>query len=683
MKHDDPKQRFVTSSLDDFHLVGEDGEPMPGLFDGKEDGEDDSLAANLSRSWTLSADDGERPDPEDAVAGASTAACALCRAARNALLTALAQSPKERALSVAAAWSAEWQPRLAEAFAQAGLAGSLSGMAALAGLLDADPAAGSRGWEESETADQLPLVREAAARLSSMGLLGLPAYLQAKEQAEAAGMVAAAGQTDLIAQRVRGALARAVETGSTLEQFRRDVAGGLGGTALSPSDSEQVFRSNVMAAYSDGQEALLSDPSVGDLFPFRAYHATHDSRTRPEHLAMEKAGIDSTNLYLASDPVWQVWRPPSGFNCRCTWTPVSVAEAARRGIRYAQDWKQFGRPGPMAPHVPMPPFKPDAEFLAQRGVSLSAAGEEREPDGDVVDALMRMIEGPTDGYELGGDWRPYRGPKGGKGWQRGDEPPVYGDRPGKSGKGAATDNAPKKDTPAADHAKVASEAIGKPVSPDDVKGLSGGGEGVSLTAGKNGGLRVSGRGDHHETNFVFMRDGDGGLVVQYGFVKVDDSRRNSTLAASVLGGQLTTMKKLGVRRIYTQAARGGPQGDLIGYKVWPKYGFDGAIPNHVAKELPEPLAGARTVQQLYAMPGGKKWWEENGASFHCSLDLQSPAASKALALVERLAGRNKPAEVAMSRADEGEDFDEQKEREELTAALAEGQGADDEDDGDE
>lgn len=76
-------------------------------------------------------------------------------------------------------------------------------------------------------------------------------------------------------------------------------------------------------------------------------------------------------------------------NCRCVWTAVSVAEAARRGIAYAQEWQRFGRKPANPPYVAMPAWKPDAQFAAARGVTLSAADD----DSDVADLVMRLVEG--------------------------------------------------------------------------------------------------------------------------------------------------------------------------------------------------------------------------------------------------------------------------------------------------
>jgi hypothetical protein len=107
----------------------------------------------LSRSFTLSAADAPATDPESALDAVATTLRKLCREARQALLSRLADAPREQSPAVVRSWAGEWQARLGEAFAQAGLAGSLEGMRSVAQLLE--PAAGdgrtlSSAWDESK-----------------------------------------------------------------------------------------------------------------------------------------------------------------------------------------------------------------------------------------------------------------------------------------------------------------------------------------------------------------------------------------------------------------------------------------------------------------------------------------------------------------------------------------------------
>lgn len=378
------RSRFVTSDSSDFFLIGKDGKPTHGLFA-------EGQSRELSRSYTLATTSATASDPEDVLDAVAGRARTLTRKARAALLAAVEAAPFGQALQAARRWADEWHGELAELLGETRLAAMLHGMDGVADRLEGEPLPLT---EQGEIADDtaLPLVKEAANRLASMQLLGMPEYLRAKDAATAAAQAEVEAMTGEAISKVRSALLQSIEDGGTLEDFRSELKDRFAEGVLTPGHvAENVFRTNVMAAYSDGQERLLSDPLVGSLFPYRAYHATHDDRTRPEHLGMEKAGIGGTNIYRADDPVWQMFRPPWSWQCRCTATPLSVAEAARRGIPEAQQWLATGAEPAQKSFVPMPPWKPDDEFL-HRDVELST-----DPDYPVAD--IEDWSEPT-GYEL-------------------------------------------------------------------------------------------------------------------------------------------------------------------------------------------------------------------------------------------------------------------------------------------
>lgn len=410
--------RFVTTSLDDFFLVGDNGEKMPGLFSGSEK---TGTSTEKSLLFTLSSSPFSS-DPEDVLDVLSGRIRKLARQARQDLLTALGSAGTVDAMSIVRKWTEAWTPQLAGLLGESSLAGNLHGMAALAGKLDGDLDQPSPAVLQ-QTQDALPLVKEAAARLSSMRLLGLPEYVRLGDSSSQQGLIAADQLTSDVQSKVRESLVRAMETGGTLEAFRRDLRESFSDGILTPDHAETVFRTNILSAYSDGQERLLADPAVGELFPYAAYHATHDDRVRPEHLDMERRGIGGTNIYRRDDPVWQLFRPTWGHNCRCTWTSLSVAEAARRGIAEAIEWQQSGVEPAAKAFVEMPPFRPDAEFT-NRAVELAAT------------------------------WERYEGPRGGTGW-----------------KNAATGEVLYQEENPNEHGKVASQE--EPVTPKKQKASRG------------------------------------------------------------------------------------------------------------------------------------------------------------------------------------------------------------------
>jgi len=129
---------------------------------------------------------------------------------------------------------------------------------------------------------------------------------------------------------VKGWLDRVLEQGLTFKDFRDglDEAAEAGGiTAVNPYHAETVFNTNVQTAYNAGRWEMYHAPEVADAFPFFQYHTVGDDRVRPAHAAMD--GF----IARRDDPVWDIWLPPNGFNCRCTITAISIEEAEAKGIR--------------------------------------------------------------------------------------------------------------------------------------------------------------------------------------------------------------------------------------------------------------------------------------------------------------------------------------------------------------
>ena len=145
-------------------------------------------------------------------------------------------------------------------------------------------------------------------------------------------------ETETVAD-IRDLLAENLREGAEAKQFVRQVNELLdGGAGLSEAHVHQVFRNNTNAGMSNGQDRALRNPLVNDAFPYRAYHATTDARVRPDHILMERSGLNGTNVYRADDPVFNEFRPPWSWNCRCSWTPLSVRQAARKGVTEAIEW---------------------------------------------------------------------------------------------------------------------------------------------------------------------------------------------------------------------------------------------------------------------------------------------------------------------------------------------------------
>lgn len=216
----------------------------------------------------------------------------------------------------------------------------------------APPDAGTGAPFEPEPT--LPSVEEGIRQLRAKAILSPAEYYELQGAAKQQAFTISGNLTQAAVDEARQKIAQALADGTP----REEALESLKTLPISDAHLEMVFRNAANEAYSQGMEKVLSDPMVEDAFPYRAYDAIRDQRCRREHRAMESLGLDRTNVYHRSDPTWRRFQPPWGWNCRCSWTPMTARQAARLGVKEAQQWLATGVEPEHVP-VPRPPFEPD------------------------------------------------------------------------------------------------------------------------------------------------------------------------------------------------------------------------------------------------------------------------------------------------------------------------------------
>ena len=163
-----------------------------------------------------------------------------------------------------------------------------------------------------------------------------------RQEHAAAFTVAKATQLDVL-QSIRDEVEKAIENGTTLAQFQKDLTptlqklgwwgrqqmrDPLTGETIeaqlgSPRRLKTIYRANLRTAYAAGQYQRAQRTKRA--LPYFRYSLGPSKDHRDEHVA-----IDGTILPVDHD-FWSTHMPPNGWGCKCRVRQVSQVEMDRRG----------------------------------------------------------------------------------------------------------------------------------------------------------------------------------------------------------------------------------------------------------------------------------------------------------------------------------------------------------------
>lgn len=152
---------------------------------------------------------------------------------------------------------------------------------------------------------------------------------------------------------VRGEVQRALDEGTTLADFSRELrprleaAGWWGRKAMvdpltgerkivqlgSPRRLRVIFNTNLRTAYQAGRWERIQ--RTKQAFPFLRYVSVMDGRERPQHRAWHGT------ILPVDDPWWDTHYGPCDWGCRCTATPLNLRQIERRGYTLTIDPERF------------------------------------------------------------------------------------------------------------------------------------------------------------------------------------------------------------------------------------------------------------------------------------------------------------------------------------------------------
>lgn len=154
------------------------------------------------------------------------------------------------------------------------------------------------------------------------------AWTDLKEGAHARGFSVAGATAAQLVEDFRQAVTKAIETGTTLTEFRKDfdrivATHGWSHNGSRGWRSAVIYNTNLRMARSAGHWAQIRRTKADR--PYIRYTAILDGVTRPLHRTWN--GV----ILPADDSWWDTHFPPNGWNCRCTVRSVSEDDLRRYG----------------------------------------------------------------------------------------------------------------------------------------------------------------------------------------------------------------------------------------------------------------------------------------------------------------------------------------------------------------
>ena len=142
-------------------------------------------------------------------------------------------------------------------------------------------------------------------------------------------MVAGAAD-DALLKDFQEAIAKGLETGTTLAEFRKDFDAivedhGWAYNGTPGWRSRIIYETNLSTAFSAGRYAQLTEPETLQAFPYWTYVHSGSSHPRLQHLAWDGLTL------RADDAFWQSHYPTNGWRCGCRVAPTGEAGLTRMG----------------------------------------------------------------------------------------------------------------------------------------------------------------------------------------------------------------------------------------------------------------------------------------------------------------------------------------------------------------
>lgn len=117
--------------------------------------------------------------------------------------------------------------------------------------------------------------------------------------------------------------------------------------------------------------------------------------------------------------------------------------------------------------------------------------------------------------------------------------------------------------------------------------------------------------------------------------EVNEDKKGKGLGLKVFQRQVAALVVHGFDEIHTFAAGDAKDPEYIGYKVWPKFGYDGPLEGSHRTSLEDGtghklFSSCNTIHQLFSLNGGIEAWDKYGSDIDLVFDLKHRSPSRTI-----------------------------------------------------
>jgi hypothetical protein len=208
-------------------------------------------------------------------------------------------------------------------------------------------AAVEAGEAEEPPLIRFPIIDEAFQELRDRQVMTRADFDQLAGDAKWQAFTVAGVSSDETLKTIQETLAENVEQGVDYQAFLKTLDERLDTSPfISDAHAETVFRAAVQTSLSRGMDKILDQPMVADAFPYEETLPIEDDRLTELCRQVSRSGLRAhgkpSGIFRRNDPWYQKFISPRHWGCRCGRNPLSLEQAAARGIVSAQKWLETG-----------------------------------------------------------------------------------------------------------------------------------------------------------------------------------------------------------------------------------------------------------------------------------------------------------------------------------------------------